>query len=177
MAANIIQSYTIVKNRFLIGAFTGLRVSDFNRLSAENIRDGRIYMVTKKTAEPVVIPLHPVIREILDSGFDLSASLSEDKTRKYIKHLCKYAGIDTPVDVRTSLGGTTAVERRPKYELVGTHTARRSFLTNAYLKGEKPVFLMKISGHKLESTFLSYLKMGREETADILARGDFFQGR
>jgi integrase len=177
MAANIIQSYTIVKNRFLIGAFTGLRVSDFNRLSADNIRDGKIYMVTKKTAEPVVIPIHPVIREILDGGFDMSASLSEDKTRKYIKHLCRYAGIDTPVDVRTTFGGTIAVVCKPKYELVGTHTARRSFLTNAYLKGEKPVFLMRISGHKLESTFLSYLKMGREETADILARGDFFQGR
>ncbi len=177
MAGNIIRSYQTVKNRFLIGAFTGLRVSDFNRLSADNIRDGKIYMITKKTAEPVIIPIHPVIREILDSGFDLGLSLSEDKTRKYIKHLCKYAGIDTPVDIRSSSGGAMIVERKPKYELVGTHTARRSFLTNAYLKGEKPVHLMKISGHKMESTFLSYLKMGREETAGILARGDFFRGK
>ena len=176
-AGNIIRSYQTVKNRFLIGAFTGLRVSDFNRLSADNIRDGKIYMITKKTAEPVIIPIHPVIREILDSGFDLSLSLSEDKTRKYIKHLCKFAGIDTPIDIRTATGGSMIVERKPKYELIGTHTARRSFLTNAYLKGEKPIYLMKISGHKKESTFLSYLKMGREETAEILARGDFFQGK
>lgn len=176
-SANIKRSYTVVKNRFLIGAFTGLRVSDFNRLTEDNIRGGKIYVLTQKTSEPVVIPIHPVVQQIIDSGFDFSLSLSEDKTRKYIRHLCRYVGIDTPVKVRIVDGGRVSVETKPKYELVSTHTARRSFLTNAYLKGEKPVYLMKISGHKRETTFLSYLKMGREEVADILARGDFFQGK
>lgn len=176
-AVNIARSYNVVKNRFLIGAFTGLRVSDFNRLSTDNIRDGKIWMLTQKTSEPVVIPIHPIVQQIIDSGFDFSLSLSEDKTRKYIRHLCRYVGIDTPVKVRITDGGRVSVETKPKYDLVSTHTARRSFLTNAYLKGEKPVYLMKISGHKRETTFLSYLKMGREEVADILAKGDFFQGR
>lgn len=174
---NIIKSYQIVKNRFLIGAYTGLRVSDFNAMSKDNVRDGKIYMITRKTKEPVVIPIHPVIQEILDSGFDLSLALSETKTRLYIKHLCEYAGINTMVDIRSNVKGKREIIRKPKYQLVGTHTARRSFLTNAYIKGEKPVYLMKISGHKKESTFLSYLRMGREETAEILAKGDFFQNK
>ena len=51
--------------RFLIGAFAGMRVSDFSRFSESNIVDGMITMRTRKTDTPIAIPLHPVIKKIL----------------------------------------------------------------------------------------------------------------
>lgn len=37
---SVIKSYNIVKNRFLLGAFTGLRMSDFNNIDLDNMRNG-----------------------------------------------------------------------------------------------------------------------------------------
>lgn len=123
-AKNIIRSYNIVKNRFLIGAYTGLRMSDFNRIDRKNISDGMITVVTEKTDQRVVIPIHPIVKEILDSGFDLSISLSDAKTRLYIKDICKFVKIDDLVEVRESVSGKLVTNRYPKWQLVGTHTAR-----------------------------------------------------
>ena len=67
----------LVRNRFLIGAFSGMRVSDFSRFSESNIVDGMIMMRTRKTDTPIAIPLHPVIKKILESDFDLSKTISD----------------------------------------------------------------------------------------------------
>lgn len=172
--ASRIHSYTLAKNLFLIGAYTGLRVSDFTRLSAEHFADGKITIVTEKTGARVVIPVHPVVREIVEGGFDFSQGLSEQKVRAYIKDLCKAAGITEMVEVRRSSMGQIVVETRPKYELVSTHTARRSFATNAYKAGVPPLAIMKITGHTKESTFMKYIRISQEENADLLASHPFF---
>ena len=43
-----------------------------------------------------------------------------------------------------------------KWQLVGSHTCRRSFATNLYGKLET-AFIMQMTGHTKESTFLSYI--------------------
>ena len=43
-----------------------------------------------------------------------------------------------------------------KWQLIGSHTCRRSFATNLYGKLET-VFIMQMTGHTKESTFLAYI--------------------
>ena len=62
----------------------------------------------------------------------------------------------------------------PKYQLVSSHTARRSFATNAYKSGVPTIAIMKITGHTKESTFLKYIKVSAQENADMLSRHPFF---
>lgn len=171
---SVISSYNIVKNRFLIGAYTGLRFSDFNRIDKGNISSGTISVVAQKTDQKIIIPIHPMVQEILDSGFDLSVSLSDGKSRAYIKEICQYAGIDETVEVRESIGGQIETHRYPKYKLVGTHTARRSFATNAYKAGIPTISIMKITGHTKESSFMRYIRISQEENAEILSHHAFF---
>lgn len=45
-----VKSLDIVRKKFLIGAFTALRVSDFNRIRDYNIQDGCITILPKKGA-------------------------------------------------------------------------------------------------------------------------------
>jgi integrase len=53
-----------------------------------------------------------------------------------------------------------------KWEMVTSHTARRSFCTNKFL-AEMPVqAIMQFSGHKSERTFMRYLKIDSEMAAD-----------
>lgn len=169
-----ITALTRARNLFLIGCYTGLRVSDFSRLRDAHI-DKFITIKTQKTGTPVVIPIHPVVREIIDSGFDLSDTVSDQKLNVHIKELCRMAGIDEDVLVNKNIGGRNTEVVLPKYQLVSSHTARRSFATNAYKAGVPTIAIMKITGHRLESTFLKYIRVSAEENAEMLSNHPFFK--
>lgn len=169
-----ISALNRARNLFLIGCYTGLRVSDFSRLRDAHI--GKFITIkTQKTGAPVVIPIHPVVREIIDSGFDLSDTVSDQKLNVHIKDLCRMAGIDEEVLVNKNVGGHNTEVVLPKYQLVSSHTARRSFATNAYKAGVPTIAIMKITGHRLESTFLKYIRVSAEENAEILSNHPFFK--
>ena len=50
------------------------------------------------------------------------------------------------------------------------HTARRSFATNMYKRGFPTVAIMQITGHTTEHNFLKYIKVTKEENAEMLAK-------
>lgn len=158
---------------FLIGCYTGLRVSDFSRLREAHV--GKFITIkTQKTGTSVVIPIHPVVRKIIDNGFNLSDTISEQKLNVHIKELCRLAGIDMEVLVNRNVGGHNIEVVLPKFQLISSHTARRSFATNAYKAGVPTIAIMKITGHTKESTFLKYIKVTAQENADMLSRHPFF---
>lgn len=68
----------------------------------------------------------------------------------------------------------TYTQTMPKYKLVSSHTARRSFATNAYLAGVPTISIMKITGHKTESAFMKYIKISGKENAVKLKGHKFF---
>jgi integrase len=65
----------------------------------------------------------------------------------------------------------------PKYELIKTHTARRSGATYMYLDGVPNLSIMKITGHKTEREFLKYIRVSKEETAEMLANHEYFRNK
>ena len=68
-----------------------------------------------------------------------------------------------PLWERNSIGQVV----RPKYELVSSHTARRSSITNLYKTGLLSYKeMMSISGHKDEKVFEEYIKVGVTEQAE-----------
>ncbi len=74
-----------------------------------------------------------------------------------------------------SKAGKIATETKPKYSLITSHTARRSFATNAYKDGVPTIAIMKITGHRSVIFFLNYIKIGKEENAEQLASHPFFK--
>jgi len=73
------------------------------------------------------------------------------------------AGLNDPIRVTHTQGGTPHIQSFLKHEMIKSHTARRSFCTNAYLAGLDCLDIMAISGHKTESAFLRYIKVTQEE--------------
>lgn len=170
-----IKALKRARGLFLIGCYTGLRVSDFSRLSDAHV--GKyITIKTQKTGTPVVIPIHPVVHAIIASGFDLTDTVSDQKLNAQIKELCRLAGITNEVLVNKNVGGKNVEVTLPKYKLISSHTARRSFATNAYKAGVPTIAIMKITGHTKESTFLKYIKVSAEENAELLSSHPFFRG-
>lgn len=170
---NKIRSYEIVRARFLIGAFTALRISDFRKLDATAFSRDRIRLKTGKTGATVIIPIHPILAQVLQN-FDLNKTVSEQHINRHIKIICKIAGITEPVTITRTHGNLTRSFTTPKYKLVTTHTARRSAATNMYKAGIPSISIMMITGHKKESTFLKYIKVTQEENADLIAKHQFF---
>ena len=63
------------------------------------------------------------------------------------------------VVIETTKGDRMRAYKMPKCEMIKTHTARRSFCTNAYLSGMDSLDIMALSGHKTEANFLKYIKV------------------
>ena len=162
--------HKLARDLFILGCHTGMRFSDYSRLSMNDISDGVIHFITQKCNAPVDIPVHPRVAKILESYGGTMPSMTGQKFNLYIKAVCKEAGITEEVFVRK--GGTQL--RCKKYELVSSHTARRTGLTNMYKAGIPTYRCMMISGHKTEKVFLTYLRITQEENAEYLKNNPFF---
>jgi integrase len=164
-------SYALARDLFILGCHTGMRFSDYSRLSMKDINDGVIHFITQKCKTPVDIPAHPRVIKILKKHNGSMPAMSGQKFNAYIKIVCKEAGINESILVRK--GGKHV--RHEKWELVSSHTARRTGLTNMYKAGIPTYRCMMISGHKTEQVFLTYLRITQEENAEFLKDNPFFK--
>jgi hypothetical protein len=163
------------KDRFLIGAFTAMRYGDYSGLENLKHTDKFITKRTQKTGTKVVIPMHWVIREILEKRENvLPRAVSNQKLNDALKELGQLADLAEEVEITVTRGGKRVTTRRPKYELISTHTARRSGCTNMYLAGIDIYTIMGFSGHTTEQSFRKYIKIKQEENAQRFIEHPFF---
>lgn len=159
-----------VRDLFLVGCYTGLRFSDFSVLTKDNIKGEFIEIETQKTGAKVVIPKHPKLQAIYKKyNQQLPPSISNQKFNDYLKEVCKLVtSLKVKVSTRTTKGGVSVHLTKPKHDLISSHTARRSFATNAYLAEVPPFIIMGVTGHKTEKAFFGYIKITSKEKAKIL---------
>jgi integrase len=155
-----------VRDLFLVGCWTGLRFSDLIQVRPENIKNGLISVTQKKTGNKAVIPLHQTVQMILDKyENNLPKPISNQNFNKYLKEVAELAEFKEGISKQITRGGKKETSFALKWELVTTHTARRSFATNAYKAGVPSLTIMAITGHRSESAFLKYIKVTLEEHA------------
>ena len=168
------------RDLFLLMCYTALRISDIKRITRDHIKkttEGkyRIEIITQKTKERVIIPVNSKALALLDK-YDFNAPQLADQTiNEYIKQIAKKAGIDEIVSISEDFGGTIKTRLVPKYELITNHTGRRTAATQMYLSKIPSIDIMKITGHKTESSFMKYIRITKEETADRMAENVFFK--
>lgn len=167
------------KDIFLLACYTGVRFQDYHKLNTGNlIKNGTMLKVrTEKTDEEVIIPLHPEAKRIIDKYNGTPKIISNQKFNDYIKDVCKIAGIKEPISITRTVGGKKKTITLPKHEFVSSHTARRSFATNAYLAGVASLAIMAITGHRTEKVFLQYVRVSKEEHANLISTHKFFRGK
>lgn len=166
-----------IKDYFVIGCLTALRFSDYSRLQAKNFIRNKIVIKTKKTNTPVQIPIHPIVKEIIQKyNKQLPPPLSIQHFNRAIKEICKKIGFTKKLLYERQHGHIRVTKMLPKYKFISSHTARRSAATNMYLAGIMPFRIMLITGHKTEKSFFRYIRITREENVKVLARHKFFTG-
>ena len=141
-----------VRDVFCFCCFTSLRYSDVAALRRTSVHEGYISVTSVKTADSLRIELNRHSRAILDRYASLPGDkalpvISNQKMNVYLKDICRMCGLDTPITVTYYRGSRRIEETHPKWELIGTHAGRRTFICNALMMGIPPQIVMKWTGH------------------------------
>lgn len=178
---------------FMAGVWTAQRVSDYNNISKDQIethtkrwiedvpdpehpgqtkpeiRTREIMFINirqQKTGAKVSIPVSTELKAILEK-YDFQLPHLEDQViNRYLKDICQCAGLTEEVEIVETTGGTPVRVKKPKYELVHTHTARRTGATLMYLSGMDVYDIIKITGHTSPVMLRKYIKADKLEVIE-----------
>jgi integrase len=152
---------------FLLACYTGLRFSDLVSIRAEHVRGQALRMTTQKTRETVTVPLRAEALVVVDQLLAGKVrAITNQKLNDYLKELGQLAGINAPVEVIRFRGGVRESTTVAKWERLGCHTGRRTFVTLSLERGLRPETIMKVTGHRGWKSFQRYVNV----TSDTVER-------
>ncbi|OAS17469.1 site-specific integrase [Paenibacillus oryzisoli] len=153
-----IQRYLMATNErnyilFVLGTYTGLRISDILRLQVGMVKGSQISIREKKTGKKRLIPINP----------DLKMDL-----KKYIvgrpddEYLFKSKSKNAPITRDAAYKMLNTVARKFELSEIGTHTLRKTFGYHFYSKTKDIALLMEIFNHSHPSITLRYIGINQE---------------
>lgn len=154
-----------VLNMFLLGALTGARHSDYICFTEENIVGDYLVYISRKTHTEARIPLSPAVERILienKRGGFLKKQMSDVTFNKIIREICKQSKINEKIKLYQAGEFTEG----PKWQYVSSHTARRSFATNLYLRGADLYTISLLMGHSSTQMTERYIVCGVKKIPD-----------
>ncbi|MDD4440027.1 MAG: phage integrase SAM-like domain-containing protein [Tissierellia bacterium] len=164
-----------VRDVFCFCSFTSLRYSDVANLKRSDVFDSYISITTIKTADSLTIELNDYSKAILKKYekdiFPNNSALpviSNQRMNEYLKELGELCGLDAPVTITYYKGNQRYDEVYPKYALIGTHTARRTFISNALMLGIPPQTVMKWTGHSDYKAMKPYIDIADRAKAESM---------
>lgn len=167
-----------VRDQFCFCAFTSLRFSDAVALTWADVSPDSIRVTTQKTHDALVIELNKWSREILArrqavrKGPRVFTSMTNQVMNRALKEICKDCGMDTPVRLTTYKGGERIDVVKEKWELIGTHAARRTFVVNALQMGISPTVVMQWTGHSGYDSMRPYIAVADAARAKAMSGFD-----
>jgi integrase len=165
----------ITKDLFLVGAYTCLRYSDFSALKPNNFKTiDNIEVIEKSTykgKEPVIIPiLWDELKEIVKRYNYNLPYINNQTLNDLIKVIAKRANINHIEEFYQTKGGITKLIQEPRYNLIASHTARRSAATNFIRRGHTYDTVRLLTGHKSNDQLRTYIKFDKEDNAISIAK-------
>jgi integrase len=159
----------LIRDMFVFTCLVGLRFSDVRLVKEEKRQGDYIKFQDKKTGKNLIAPLRARAIEILERNENEFEEISNSHYNKRIKEIIKgIPALKEKVEVHTTKGGIKKVEIKCKWEIIGSHTGRRTFATNAIKAGIPAHVVMKITGHKTYAAFERYIRLNNENAAELM---------
>lgn len=163
---------------FVLMAYTGVRISDVDKISARSffVQDKIEYFRfhQQKVKNPVLIPVHPLVKEILDKYDWKVPTRSRQRFSDHIKVIGQKAGIDQEIDLVKYPGSRMTITQVPKYTQIKTHTARRSLACNMIIAGVPDKIVMAVGGWKSYKSYAVYQRLTADDKLKIASKSNFF---
>jgi integrase len=140
---------------FIFQCLIGCRVSDLYKFTKQNVINGAIEYIARKTKDgrpiTVRVPLNAIAKEILAKYSDFEGKtllpyISDQKYNKAIKEAFTIAELTRPVVTLDPLTRGSVIQ--PLNEIASSHLARRCFVGNLYKQVKDPNLVGALSGHK-----------------------------
>ena len=165
------------RDLFCFCAFTGLRYSDVVEVRRVDINDGVLTVTTQKTHDRLPIILHENALAILKKyekeefrGGRALPYMTNQQMNRCLKDLCEICGFNTPYTVTCYRRGTRHDEVYPKYELIGTHAGRKTFICFALSNGVAPDVVMKFTGHSDYKSMKPYIDITEDAKKEAIRK-------
>jgi integrase len=153
--------YEKVRDVFIFGCMTSLRYSDIITLQKKDIINGVINKVAKKSRkdkEKYIVPLNAISKQILEK-YDYNLTFYQSQPfNRLLKEMAKESGIfNKKESFIIYRQGEEVNVTEWKYDLISSHTCRRTFITRAIMKNVPINQIMVMSSHKKLDTLLKYI--------------------
>lgn len=165
-----------VRDIFVLGCFVAQRHSDYSRISDKDIQGDFLTVLQQKTGHRIRIPLHPTAKTIIRKYGGKLPEISLSIFNKVIKAVAYKAKIRDKVLIRGTKAGKKEEKYVEKWELISSHTARKSGVTNALRAGVPIEDCMYLAGIKSEGVFRKYAGIADDEYTERLANSQYFSG-
>lgn len=144
-------------------------------------KDDHIEVTTVKTADSLSIEINDIMGRILEKYRaipDKKNNLvfpyyTNQAMNRDLKKLCKLAGINEEIRITSYKGNERIDEVKEKWELVGTHTGRKTFIVNALSRGIAPSIVMKWTGHNDYKSMKPYIDIVDSIKASEMSKMNF----
>jgi integrase len=160
---------------FCFCCFTSLRYSDAANLKRANLNGESLTITTIKTADTITVEINKYARAILDKyaerddlGGYVFPAITNQRMNIYLKELCELCEINQPITQTYYRGAERIDETMPKYEMIGTHTGRRTFICNALMLGIPAEIVMKWTGHADYKSMKPYIDVTNNAKANAM---------
>lgn len=162
--------YEETRDIFILAANIGIRYGDLSSLNKSNwdIKNKMVEIHTHKTGATVLVPLTSTVIELYKK-YNGKFPTPRDKSRfnEQLQKIGELAGINQTIYIKKNVGGKVVIEEKKKYELISSHTARRSFATNLYLRCKNARLVMNFTGHTTEENFRKYICVEKSEYVEM----------
>lgn len=169
----------LTRDVFCFCAFSGLRYSDAQALRWADVEKDCFRITTKKTADSLTIELNKWTDEILGRYVDVAVPgdfvfprATNQAMNRALKDICKELKFITPIRVTNYSGATRTDVVKQKWELIGTHCARRTFICNALMMGIAPNVVMQWTGHSGYNAMKPYIAIADDAKAKAMGQFD-----
>ena len=168
-----------VRDIFLFCCYTGLRYSDVLNLTWEDVHDGKMEVVTKKTTDRLIIELNQKANSLISKyeGVHLEGNvvfpvIVNQKMNEALHLLFELADFNEPIKEVYYKGNQRIEKVTPKYKLITTHCGRRTFICLALSKGIPPSVVMKWTGHSDYKAMKPYIDIADEVKEQYMKKFD-----
>lgn len=163
---NKISTLEKVRDMFVLSCNLGQRYSDLVRISPENFKNGQFSIVQQKTGNKCFVPINTlsidskITFSILEK-YEYKAPYDGDinNYNTYLHELLKYIGDEfmDEVHIDNKINGIITRETKLRYQLISSHSARRSFATINTIRNIPRSKILRATGHSSEQAFVRYI--------------------
>ena len=158
-----------VRDLFVFGCATGMRYSNYSKVSKKDIQNGMIKVRDEKNNyKTLEVPLNDFSMYVLKKYDYQLPKISNQRFNDYIKEVFKTIGYTDNIKKTMKVGKQIIEQINPLFERISSHTARRSFITIMKNKKIPDKVIMSYTGHRSLEVFNKYYKPNNEDRKNFM---------